>query len=481
MRLQRKQAVLCMAAGMLAAACLTGCGGEWEKGAAGSSERENAVSGSAVSGAAVSGAAVLEQEEQSGEEKYVRCNDDNIYYLSQTAEDSVVVDEGIVERDRTDGTEQYYPMPRGEYLVDILWADNSWVYYVDTIEFEDKLDSTWQFWRIPVEKKEGRYRINPEKKELVLEEEKAILELKASEEYLFCNGRWIVYTLLDGSLRQYDIQKKKYVEQDRKVDIWDRNARGVYMSNVNEENEYWLDGESGSLVPFKLPGEYYRTPFLCEEGIVSVYSGSQAGDLLSAVLWHYPDAEHPAGWEEVLCREDEVAELLKNEGCLEGLRKDKLSCETVNVFTREDTFYWQLLLQSRENKVTTRRVVVLSCKLGGGEIQVERELSRILENPAENQKVFLKIWGGPTPASKALFLSRGVCIDMTEQYAFFYFGEKGDIEVLACYEFHTGKWRKLKKTDTERYLLVRNHNASLDYLFTKWIDYVPSNGDAGYE
>ena len=111
-----------------------------------------------------------------------------------------------------------------------------------------------------------------------------------------------------------------------------------------------------------------------------------------------------------------------------------------------------------------------------GSLIVDQELTQCLKNPEENQKVFRKYWSNAGGSDKAVFFSRGLCVDMTADHAFFLLADvKTAEDQLVSYDFATGETKVLDKKDDEWYLPYcheHDHPAEEPQMYT---DYMPNN------
>ncbi len=455
---------------------LAGCGGEY----AGMSENKT-VSGSAVSGSVVSGSAVTDK---AAEKKDQWCNDRNLYYYEyggKYEEDFI-----IVERDKEKGSERKFKVKNGN---GILYVDNDWIYYIRSIWDEEEAFD--QFWRAPVEADGISCHVNWKKEELILEEDEGIDGVSKQNLWIFCNARWIAYVTSDGEYRQYDMEKKKFISQNIQKSgelacMPQGNAKGAIVDF--SERSFWLDGSTGKLVRFEncRKSECVSSRFSLEEGIFMTDFYREDDDSREVVgtgvdLYHYPDDSHPQGWTESLISNEEERELLTKEGFFDHAKGEEgidYWLNTVRIFVREQTLYQQIEFHMEEDGVIYQNVVMLSCRLGEKEsLQVDRTLSKMMENPKENQKVFRKYWGQAGGSDKTLFLSRGLCVDMTEKYAFFMLSDEKTKECqLVSYEFDSGKSRVLDEEDEEWYLLYRDRSSHPAENVQAWINYMPDNG-----
>lgn len=469
----KKQMILLLCAALLAG-MLTGCGGEY--GQTGLSE---GVSGSAVSGGAVSGQAVSDGavDDEHGIQtkkgkKYQNCNDTNLYYVKVTGDENK---ETLVERKLTDGTEREFPIEDG--YGGILYVDNDWIYYCKEVEKkgegeEDEYQDS--FWRAPMEKSGDGCHVNMDKEELV------ISAAGETDTFVFCNGRWIVYAPLnERGFCQYDIENRKFISQNKQkmkeyATLPVVSAKGAVVSFPDDD--YWLDGSSGKLIP--IPEFTGMSLNVVDSGILFidsiVYNDEDEVKIINVdvKLWHFPDDSYPEGRLESIISDEEVRRLLKKEVDVRG----DVRYETVSAFIRDNTLYQQISIHQTEKNVTTCDIVILSRELGGqGELRVEEKLTGLLRNPKEKQKVFKKIWGRAGAPSDARFLSRGVCVDMTEEYCFFVLSEPGEDWRVACYEFEGDTLKILDENDDEWYLLFMDSNTHPGEVLGGFSDYMPDN------
>lgn len=478
MKIRKISFMLC--AGLLTG-LLSGCGGEY----AGGSGEIGGVSGGAVSGQAVSGPAV--SENRSEEKKLQWCNDTNLYYYEYDDDENFI----IVERNKEDGSERKFTVKDGN---GILYVDNEWIYYIRSLWRNGENEGD-QFWRAPMATKGGICHADWKREESILEEEDGIDGVRKGNDWIFCNDRWIAYVTGKGEYRQYDMKEKKMVPQTvqaaEKFDarMSQGNARGAIVDFV--ENTYWLDGSTGKLVPFKNQAKEdekvsHDAYFILNEGIAMTdfcrYDENDNYVFLGTGIdfYHYPDENHTKGWTEQLVSTEEEKTLLEKEGFLKYMEDEESWYNTVRIFARGQTIYQEIEFRGKEDGVVYKDMVMLSYRLGQkGSLQVDRALTEAMRNPEDNQKVFCKIWGNAGGSGKARFFSNGLCVYMTERYAFLIQSdEKTEEWQLVSYEFDSGKTKVLDKEDEEWYLLYEDqssHPAEEDCIGV-WINYMPDNG-----
>ncbi len=472
-----KKKIACFLCVLSAAGFLTGCGGEF----AGISG-DGAVSRGAVSGEAVSGQAVVRQGPQNPQGEF--CNDWNVYYSEYDDEDYRKTI--ITERNWKDHSERRAVIKNA---AEICYVDNEWIYFTGEREVTEEDKEADQIWRAPMEPAGDHRQVNWKKKELILEDEDRMWGPSGRGDYIFCNGRWIAYIASRGKLKRYDVEKKKFA--DEKVDdayIIAGNRRGAYILcyKVEEDDreDYILDGNTGEVIPFPNLSKSYNGAFFKEEGILLTDPGgyTEEDDYTDlekeVVMYHYPDSSHPQGWREILISPGEIEELLTKEGLAEQIKKAEDSrWSTTNVFVREKTLYLQLEFQWKKEKVVCRDMKMLRFDMEEkGNLMVDQELTQCLKNPEENQKVFRKYWSNAGGSDKAVFFSRGLCVDMTADHAFFLLAdEKSEDHQLVSYAFKTGKTKVLDKKADEWYLLYcheKYHPAEEPQMF---LNYMPNN------
>lgn len=469
---------LCLAMVVLLCA---GCGGEYDDFSGKSGISDGAVSASAVSGQAVSVSAVSGQAVSGKEkkEKHLYSNDTNVYYI-EDGEGDEDWQTTLVERNLNTGTEKKIKMGDNEdrELGLLLFVDNDWIYYY---MYEEEAEV---FYRAPMEKRGGSLHVNLEKKEKLYAEQHGVFGTDMNDYGPFCNGKWIAYVTAGGKFCRYDISRKESLSPIGDIAVMgDQNGtEGVIVDlghDKGEEYEWeknWLDGDSGKLVRVsEMEEETYYRKEVSVDGIGVFFADAYSYDeedepeeKMDMCLWHTPDSAHPEGWVEMITKGEEIRSLLKGREDID----EKAYFETVSVFVRNDTVYQQISAEWEKGKVTYRNMIVLSRSLGGdSELKVEKELSRVLKNPKENQKKFMKIWPRARSASEAFFFSRGLCVEMTEEYAFFILSEKEEWRT-ALYEFESGKLRFIDEKDSEWSLLQRD-----THLFqSEMVGYMPDNG-----
>lgn len=480
MRVGMKKKIACFLCVLSAAGFLAGCGGEF----AGVS-RDGTVSGGAVSGEAVSGQAVR-QGSQSPQGEF--CNDWNVYYSRYDKDCQNII---ITERNWKNHSERRAVIKDGDV---ICYVDNEWIYFTSVREAtqEDKeADQFGQFWRAPMEPAGDHRQVNWKKKELILEDGDGIYPPSGHSNYSFCNGGWIAYITRRGELKRYDVEKKKFADEKvNDVFMMDGNARGAFICSYKSEEDYAedyiLDGDTGEVIPIPGLPEGYNHVFFEEEGIFFTDPGcyNDEEDVYTylekeVVMYHYPDSSHPQGWREVLISPGEIEELLTKEGFAEQIKKTEDSWwSTTNVFVRGKTLYLQLEFRWKKEKVVCRDMKMLRFDMEKkGSLMVDQELTQCLKNPEENQKVFRKYWSNAGGSDRSIFFSRGLCVDMTADNAFYLLADvKTAEDQLVSYAFATGETKVLDKKDDEWYLPYcheHDHPAEEPQMYT---DYMPNNG-----
>lgn len=462
-----------------AAGFLIGCGGEFAGISGDGAVSGGAISGGAVSGEAVSGQAVVREGSQNPQGEF--CNDWNVYYSKYEEEDYWKTI--ITERNWKDHSERKTVI-KGAAV--ICYVDNEWIYFTGEREVMKEDKEVDQFWRAPMEPVGDHRQVNWKKKELILEDGDRIWGPSGHGTYIFCNGRWIAYISKRAELKRYDVEKKKFVnEKVNDVYTMDGNGRGAFIRSYQAEKDsggedYILDGDTGELIPIPDQPEGYNNVFFEEEGIFFTDPGcyNNEEDVYTylekeVVMYHYPDSSHPQGWREILISPGEIEELLAKEGFAEQIKKAEDSWwSTTNVFVREKILYLQLEFRWKKEKVVCRDMKILRFDMEKkGSLMVDQELTQCLKNPEENQKVFRKYWSNAGGSDKAMFFSRGLCVDMTADHAFFLLAdEKTADDQLVSYAFETGETKVLDKKDDEWYLY---HPAEEPQMY---INYMPNNG-----
>ncbi len=456
---------------------LTACGGQQDL----TTGADGTVSGGAVSGSAVSGPAVEGKRET--RQKFLFCNDTHLYYQIWNDKVEDAEDMILVARRMEDGSEQDIIIP---FFGELLYADNEWVYYTKYEEEEDSLFETC-ICRAPIMKNQQNGNLILEKEETLCEETKGIGRGAKKYVEVFCNGRYIAYfTEEKYEFRLYDITQREYVSFEWEEEIYSLlSVEGVQGALLEGENGMlWLDGETGQIRSIQKPFSeddsatflntrivgsdvfFLDSYFYNEEDEVSIYN-------VDVHVYRQPDEENPEGRVETLITDKEVKQLLKREGYLDTTKGKEHECDTVDVFVHGDTLYHQVHIWWKENGVRYWNTVMLRLDMKGKEkLQVDKEFTQILENPVENQKVFEKAWGNAGGISKAFYLSRGVCVGATEEYAYFMLFD-GKEDVVLCYEFDTGKKKNISKKDLEWYVPYYNDvNHPAEYV---WVNFLPNN------
>lgn len=386
---------------------LCGCGGSGDI-----AGRSGAVSGTSVTGSAVSGTAVEVKEESKEYKKHRFCNDTHLYYLVYTDDD----DEVLVERSLADGTEHKYEMP-GEFNT-LYYVDNDWVYYMNEIDGEELFVFPSIFYRVPIEENEAGKQVNLEKAEILFKEEKGIYDKYTPH----CDGRYMAYMQEDTfEIRKFDIQKNKYVENTGEID---EVIEGIV-------------GEIGSKRYAIVNDDVFYLSYISDE--------TREED----VFWYSRKDDKRKRVSGI----NEIKERLKEEKS-EELYPDGANVTIDGIFVRKNRLYCQVNIMWTKEKVDYYNMLILSKDIReNGELELEEGLNRCLANPEKDQKVFRKVWSNAGGSSKALFLSRGECEGMTEEYAFLVlYTSEDDAVRLACYDFESGDYKLLSESDDEWYL-----------------------------
>ena len=463
---------------LLSAGMFSGCGGEYaglseNAGVSGGAVSASAVSGQAVSGQPVSAQAVSGQEEK----KHLYSNDTNVYYLEYDGDDDEITT--LVERNLDTGKEKRMRIGnKDDIIAELLFVDNEWIYYY-VLEEEDV------FYRSPVKKSGDSLHVDLEEEERLFAETHGVDGMSKSDHGPFCNGKWIAYATAEGKFCRYDINKRTALSPVGEFAAMENQEGldGVLVGLSYEEDDYhveWMDGDSGKLVRMPLDEETNYGQMTQVDGIGVFLADSYMYDekddpveKMDLCLWHFLDSAHPEGRVEKIVEGEKIQSLLRGRDDI----GERALFETVSIFVREDTVYQQISAEWEKEDVTYRNMIILSYDLSrdgerlvsGKTLKVEKELSRILENPKENQKKFFKVWQRARAGSNAFFYSRGLCVEMTEQYAFFVVSEKEKWRT-ALYSFESGKLKFINEKDPEWGILHRDSP-----LFEADANFMPDN------
>lgn len=450
-------------AGMLIVAALSGCGGEFAGRPEGDVVSGSAVSGNAVSGKAVSGGAVsdpvvsgsaVSKKEKKAEEyddsAYTYCNDRYVYYADAFE---------LAAWNRDTGEKTAVEI---KDIEQVCYADNDWVYYVTATEEHDDV------WRMPV-KKDGKWGVDEQGKELLLEEEEGFDE----PERALCDGRYIVYITAETyKYREYDIEKKAW-ETNEYLEKWDDYAGGITLCG----GSVFLTGPE-ELLRKKLGSDEVETVINEEPG--SMAEGEGELFILSAekdkrILQYSLQTEKI----KTFIDRSEIKKVLKEEGLLScPLRKEHVFRE-YGMFVSGSRLYVQIAIENSvdENDTECRNIAVLSKGTeDSGELVYEKELTRCLQNPEERQKPVTKFMPGSGVAyyeEEVVFRNRGLLVMVNGDQFFMYVEqtpsdgrEKETKNRWACYDLTKGEFRYLTKEDSGwymRYCDRRNH------IFQGWL------------
>lgn len=441
MRKQKYMLSLLLCAGVCAA-LVAGCGGEYAGLTEGDAVSGSAVSGKAVRTDAVSGGAAdvsdkkAASNEQTGDwNQYTFSNDSHVYY-ADLYDDDDVNDGKIVEYDRKDWSERKIPK---KDLEQILYVDNDWVYYTTTVVTEDdEGDDTFQssLWRAPVE----AGMLSNEKEELLFTEEKGFYSCR-----LLGAGRYLVYwTISDNVYKKYDLKEKRFIGnfEDYECSPWVLGVTGEQIVLDLESGLACQDiaGESVDVISEYAPA-YEPLVALSDSDVF--YEEEYDSD----EIWRYHLAD---GSREKLCERRQIKELLRREGVLDASGGKKPEYYVDHLVAAGDRLYIQIDISWEKNGVTYRNKVMCSVKPGDGEgLRYEKELTKCLKNPKENQKVFTKQYYRAN-MEEVLFLSRGSVITASGQQIYFCLYEpKKDKNMLASYDLTSGSLKFLTQKDEE--------------------------------
>lgn len=263
---------------------MTGCGGAHS----GSSEGARAVSGSEGAG------------------RYTYCSDRNLYYIREPYSDEA----RLVERDIESGAEREIPV---DHIHEICYADNDWVYYAKrTRETEGKYGTiVGEFCRSPIDK--NSFQMDEKAEELVLKEDSgagmvlSIGHVGIDYQGIQCNGRYVVYQsgkwtkpqTLEIFLRVYDIQNRKYVQDEMFCD----ERSDTSEAKLCGDSVFLYDREGEELVRVKLetgerltaaPSENYNPDdepgsFICAVSDEAVFWQNFDGE--KREIWQYSMGE----------------------------------------------------------------------------------------------------------------------------------------------------------------------------------------------
>lgn len=446
MRKQKCMLSLLLCVG-LCATLITGCGGEYAGLTEGDAVSGSAVSGDAVRTDAVSGGAadVSDKKAASNEQtedwnQYTFSNDSHVYYADLYIDD---VDCGkIIEYDRKDRSERKIFK---KDLDQLLYVDNDWVYYTTTVVTENDKEDTFQsnLWRAPVEA--GMLR--DEKEELLFTEEEGFHSCR-----LLGDGRYLLYTTIsDDMYKKYDLKEKRFVGNFDSEDYEYPQVFGATGEQIVLDlggNLFCQDiaGESVDMIS-EYATSYEPLVAMSDSDVFYVEDGYSSDE-----IWRYHLAD---GSREKLGAKRQIKELLRGEGFLDASGGKKHTYYVDHLVAAGDRLYMQIDIRWEKNGVTYRNKVICSVKPGSGEsLRYEKELTKCLKNPKENQKVFTKQYYRAN-SEEVLFFSRGSVIAASGQQIYFCLYEpKKDKNTLACYDLASGSLKFLTKKDEESIRLL---------------------------
>lgn len=451
MRKQKYMLSFLLCAGACAA-LITGCGGEYAGLPEGDAVSSSAVSGAAVSGNAVrtdavsGGAADVPDKKAASNEKtgdwnqYTFSNDSHVYYADLY--DDNVNNGKIIEYDWKDRSERKISK---KDLDQILYVDNDWVYYSTLVVTENDEEDTFQgnLWRAPVEA--GMLR--DEKEELLFTEEEGFYSCR-----LPGDGRYLIYmTISDNKYKKYDLKEKRFIrnfdfEDDEYIEILGVTGEQIVLDLESGLACQDIAGESVDVISEYAPA-CKPLVAMSDSDVFYVEDGYSSDE-----IWRYHLAD---GSREKLGAKRQIKELLRGEGFLDASGGKKHKYYVDHLVAAGDRLYIQIDISWEENGVAYRNKVMCSVKAGGGEnLRYEKELTKCLKNPKENQKVFTKYYYRAN-SEEVLFFSRGSVIAASGQQIYFCLYEpKKDKNTLACYDLTSGSLKFLTKKDEESIRLL---------------------------
>ncbi len=444
MRKQKYMLSLLLCAGVCAT-LVAGCGGEYAGLTEGDAVSGPAVSGNAVRTDAVSGGAAdvsdkkAASNEQTGDwNQYTFSNDSHVYYSDLYVDG----DAQIIEYDWKDHSERKIPK---KDVDQILYVDNDWVYYTTTVVTEnDEEDDTFQsnLWRAPVE----TGMLKDEKEELLFTEEEGFHSCR-----LLGDGQYLVYTTIsDDVYKKYDLKEKRFIgnfdsEEYEYPQVLGVTGEEIVLGLGSGLACQDIAGESVDVISEYAPA--YEPLVAMSDSDVFYEEGYDEDE-----IWRYHLAD---GSREKLCERRQIKELLSKEGFLDESGGKKHTYYVDHLVAAGDRLYIQIDISWKENGVGYRNKVMCSVKPGGGEsLRYEKELTKCLKNPKENQKVFTKYYYRAN-SEEVLFFSRGSVIAASGQQIYFCLYEpKKDKNTLACYDLTSGSLKFLTKKDEESIRLL---------------------------
>lgn len=408
--------------GMLAVACLSGCGGEFAGKQGGGAVSGSAVSGQAVSGAAVNESAVKEQELSGHTGNYTYCNDRYVYYDG--------ADE-LIGRNIDTGKETAVKIKNIE---SVCYADNDWVYYTK----EPRNDEIWEeVWRVPVKKGE-EWELDKPGEELLLQEKEGF----DSPEGALCDGRYIVYMTGETyRYRQYNIEKKAY-ESCKSLEKWDDYSGTMFFL---WNGAVFIDYVEHGMVRKRL-----------DHDEVEKVTSAEYEDVSGAAT------------------ASEIETVLKEERLLSCpvSQKHKHAFRENGMFVSGNRLYIQIFIHSygdaENDGPECQNMVILSKETGraSGKLRYEKQLSGCLENSEGTKKAVTKIRPGSGVAfyeEEVFYQSRGLIVMMLESKCLMYVEDpKEKKNRWACYDLDTGEFRYITEKDREWYMRYYDcHNSML--------------------
>lgn len=437
---------------------LSGCGGEYKTSSSGGEKSASVaavtVSGQAINSQVVTGSAITLQEEHP--EQYRFCSKTHLYYSDDEGKENF-----LVERSLLDSSERKIYINNFEK---VCYVDDDWVYYVKWTQSDKAEDRDYydQLWRAPIQKKKSKRTLDVSKEELIFTEKSGIGDGKFdySWEGFYCDGRYVLYTTNENyTFKKYDLKKGEYVKLSgrKKYDIATLVAvcgKTAFISfSTLGEGMYRMELDSGELIRLTDARGFEEDVAGTEKELFYVerFYYVEGFDVESQTVWQYQIED---GTKQKLIVSSQLKKKLEQENLMDFSKGKEHFYSVADLFVRKNHLYCQVSLTWMEGETHYQDYVIFRVEPGKpGELIYEKELSEVLKNPAENQKVFDKqSWapGGGPSRENIIYRSRGGVILMTEESAYcVLYNPKEGKNRLGCYDFASGQMKYLTKKDRE--------------------------------
>ena len=438
-----------------------------------------------VTGSAVSGSAVAEDAagREAGAERYLFANSTNVYRgIGGSYSWEVDGKGGFVQYSRTgEKQETFDQIARYAGLVSVT---EEGVYY-----YTRDNDMMTKFYRMPIEKKvDGTDRLKPEQVEMILEAGKGGF---ASNAYI--DENYIVYNFYDmlsdnifhpavyPHLIKYNRKtgEKTEIEPAPGMDVIATVGSDYIIFADNNEACYRLDLNSDQAVKIvgnKSDDEYtYRDPVMAAYGDYFFFSEEQ-DDKDEIFVYNVKSRET----KKLLSKEQlekACRQVPTSSAPLDIKKEENICCHLTHMFCQGGRLYVQVQLDRGDKKREWMCYVVFGMDIsdldgsGAGKVKLryEKELMDCIWSHSENETY--KITKDDEEAKEdgyggyeAVAWNPGLVVAMQPGKAILVLNKfDGDQQMVGCYDFETGLFRKIKEGDEEYCTLYYNTQEPFGY------------------